>query len=99
MSLTELKAEFSHLSSDEQWEFARWLQRSQLDDAQWAEWLAHSAGATEEQLRALRAELEKGIEKGIADLAAGRSYPWTESLFSEIREEARQQLRESRKKK
>jgi hypothetical protein len=95
MSLTELKAEFSHLSSDEQWEFARWLQRSQLDDAQWAEWLAHSAGATEEQLRALRAELEKGI----ADLAAGRSYPWTESLFSEIREEARQQLRESRKKK
>lgn len=95
MSLVELKAEFNHLSADEQWEFTRWLQTSQLDNAQWAEWLAQSAGATDEQLRALRSELEKGIE----DLAAGRSHPWSESLFSEIRDEARQQMRESRKEK
>ena len=94
MSLAELKAEFSHLSADEQWEFTRWVQTSLLDNAAWAEWLADSAGATNEQLGALRAELEKGT----ADLAAGRSYPLTESLFSEIREEARRRLDESRDK-
>ena len=50
--------------------------------------LAYSTRATDEQLEALRAELEKGV----ADLAAGRSYPWTESLFGEIRKEAQRQL-------
>jgi len=51
-------------------------------------WLAYSTRATDEQVQPLRAELQKGV----ADLNAGRSFAWTESLFDEIREEARQQL-------